>query len=93
MQTVQTQIRRRKLRRLVRDSTVCLQNVLINLNKNDSTTRRNLNGNGLGQLIRLEYESVHEISNNVVCATSKVSDQPAHTRSLIRAFAGRLSII
>ena len=32
-------------------------------------------------------EPQHEISNNVVCATSKVSDQPAHTRSLIRAFA------
>ena len=32
-------------------------------------------------------EPVHEISNNVVCATSKASDQPAHTRSLIRAFA------
>ena len=29
---------------------------------------------------------VHEISNNVVCATSKASDQPAHMRSLIRAF-------
>ena len=29
-----------------------------------------------------------EISNNVVCATSKVSDQPAHTHSLIRAFTG-----
>ena len=26
----------------------------------------------------------HEISNNVVCATSKDSDQPAHMRSLIR---------
>ena len=38
------------------------------------------------------YEPVHEISNNVVCATSKASDQPAHTRSLIRAFASRLSI-
>ena len=31
-------------------------------------------------------ESVHEISNNVACATSKDSDQPAHTRSLINAF-------
>ena len=31
------------------------------------------------------YEPVHEISNNVVCATSKASDQPVHTRSLIRA--------
>ena len=36
---------------------------------------------------------VHEISNNVVCTTSKASDQPAHTRSLIRAFASRLSIL
>ena len=35
----------------------------------------------------------HEISNNVVCATSKASDQPAHTRSLIRAFACRLNIL
>ena len=29
-------------------------------------------------------EPQHEISNNVVCATSKASDQPAHKRSLIR---------
>ena len=28
------------------------------------------------------YEQWHGISNNVVCATSKASDQPAHTRSL-----------
>ena len=27
---------------------------------------------------------------NVVCATSKATDQPAHMRSLIRAFASRL---
>ena len=39
------------------------------------------------------YEPWHEISNNLVCATSKGSDQPAHTRSLIRAFASRLSIL
>ena len=39
------------------------------------------------------YESRHEISNNVVCATSKGSDQPAHTRSLIRAVDGRLNIL
>ena len=38
-------------------------------------------------------ELQHEISNNVVCATSKASDQPAHTRSLIRAFARQLSIL
>ena len=45
-------------------------------------------------LISVErFEPVHEISNNLVCATSKASDQPAHTRSLIRAFACRLSIL
>ena len=38
-------------------------------------------------------EPCHEISNNVVCATSKSSDQPAHTRSLIRFFASRLNIL
>ena len=37
------------------------------------------------------YELRHEFSNNVVCATSKASDQPAHTRILIRAFADRLN--
>ena len=44
-------------------------------------------------IILVSYEPVHEISNNVVCATSKASDQPAHTRSLIRAFVSRLSIL
>ena len=39
------------------------------------------------------FEPVHEISNNVVYATSKSSDQPALTRSLIRAYASRLSIL
>ena len=38
-------------------------------------------------------EPVHEISNNMVCATSKASDQPTQTRSLIRAFGSRLSIL
>ena len=38
-------------------------------------------------------EPVHETSNNVVCATSKASDQPAHKRSLIRAFDSRSSIL
>ena len=37
-------------------------------------------------------EPQHEISNNVLCATSKASDQPAHMRSLIKAFASRLNI-
>ena len=43
--------------------------------------------------IGFEFEPVHEISNNVVLATSKASDQPAHTRSLIRAIASRLRIL
>ena len=33
------------------------------------------------------FEPRHDISNNVVCTTSTASDQPAHTGSLIRAFA------
>ena len=38
---------------------------------------------GLGTIVQSHtiYEPVHEISNNVVCATSKASDQPAHKRS------------
>ena len=44
------------------------------------------------QLLEI-IEPIHEISNNVVCATSKASDKPAHTHSLIRALASRLSIL
>ena len=40
-----------------------------------------------------KIEPRHEISTNVVCATSKTSEQPAHTHSLIRAFASCLSIL
>ena len=39
------------------------------------------------------FESRHEISNKVVCVTSKASDQPVHMHSMIRAFASRLSIL
>ena len=39
------------------------------------------------------FEPQIEISDNVVCATSNASDQPAHTRSLIRAFTNRLIIL
>ena len=38
-------------------------------------------------------ETQHEISNNVVYANGIASDQPAHTRRLIRAFASRLNIL
>ena len=41
----------------------------------------------------LRNEPRHEIYNNVVCATNKASDQPAHTCSLIRAFASRMNIL
>ena len=41
----------------------------------------------------LPFEPVHEISNNVVCVTSKASDQPANMGSLIGASASRLSIL
>ena len=43
-------------------------------------------------IIHIIIEPQHEISNNVVGATSKASDQPAHTHSLIRAFASRLHV-
>ena len=49
------------------------------------------------QITILHYKSIfeprHEISNNVVCGTSRDSDQPARMRSLIRAFASPFSIL
>ena len=47
----------------------------------------------LESYLRLCISQIHEISNNVVCVTSKASDQSAHTRSLIRALARRLNIL
>ena len=41
----------------------------------------------------VKNEPQPEISNNVVCAASEVSDEPAHTHILIRAFASRLNIL
>ena len=41
----------------------------------------------------IKFEPRHEISNNVVCATIKVSDQSAHMPSLIRAFASCLKFL
>ena len=43
--------------------------------------------------VQNENESVHEISNNVLCVTGKASDQPAHSGSLISVFASSLSIL
>ena len=53
----------------------------------------NMYKNSINCFFLFYIEPVHEISNNVVCATSKASDQPAHTRSLLKAFASRLSIL
>ena len=47
----------------------------------------------LNVIVHNMNEPRHEISNNVVCSTSKGSDQPAHRRSLIRAFASHLNIL
>ena len=47
-------------------------------------------GVGWGYLL---FEPVFEISNNVVCPTSKGSDQPTHTRCLIRVFARHLNFL
>ena len=44
-------------------------------------------------VMNIIFEPWHEISNIVVCATSKGSDQPAHTQSDHRAFASPFSII
>ena len=38
-------------------------------------------------------EAWHGTFNNKVYATSKASDQPAHTHSLNRTFASRLNIL
>ena len=45
------------------------------------------------KVLQTKFEPRYEISNNVVCATSKGSDQTAHMHSLIRAFTGRLNIL
>ena len=35
----------------------------------------------------------HNIFNNFTCAPSQDSDQPAHPRSLIRVFTGRMKMV
>ena len=49
--------------------------------------------NWLTKETKRKFELWHEISNILVCATSKASDQPAHARSLIRAFSSRFNIL
>ena len=50
-------------------------------------------GSSESTLVKMSNCWKSEIYNNVECATSKASDQPALTRSLIRAFASHLSIL
>ena len=47
--------------------------------------------NRLSLKVLIYNDPRHGVSNNAVRATSKGSDQPAHTRRLIRAFASRLN--
>ena len=55
---------------------------------------KNLVGTRLKKMITVtKYEPQHEIFNNVVCAISKGSDQPAHTHILIRAFGSHWNIL
>ena len=51
-----------------------------------------MNGSVIFSFVEI-IEPRHEISNNVVHATSKASDQPVHMHSLIRAFASHLNIL
>ena len=41
----------------------------------------------------MEPSQTVQTNNNVVCVTSKGSDLPAHTRSLIRDFARSFNIL
>ena len=72
---------------------------MIEVNTTSNTRNISVKLFQLGSVVQEEMsfkdinEPVHEISNNVLCVPSKASDQPAHMRSLIRAFASRRSIL
>ena len=72
---------------------------LLSGRKESNQTKTKQNFLGSCQRLNINYhfakliiETRHEISKNVVYATSKGSDQTAHTCSLIRAFASCLNI-
>ena len=69
---------------------ICNTWVCVALNMTFKSVQRGVEG---GNAFMIKFEPVHEISNNVVCLTSKASDQTAHTCSLIRAFASRSNIL
>ena len=56
----------------------CLTGQCINMSKVDDNEVDCDDASDEGKLLN---EPVHEIFNNVVCATSQASDQPAHTQS------------
>ena len=43
--------------------------------------------------VQITNEPAHDKTYNKSCATSDDSDQPAHTRSLIRVFADRMCLL
>ena len=73
-------------------SAVCYKLVILLLYVS-SYCSRYVWGLRLVMILRYIYGPGHEISSNVVYATSTDSDQLAHTHSLIRTFASRLSIL
>ena len=78
---------------LVRNAKPTATSLNINTLQAGNTQISNFQTMKTAERYEILLEPVHEISINVVCATSKASDQPAHTRSLIRAFSSRLSIL
>ena len=58
-----------------------------------SKTNNPKNKEIIKHLVILINETQPESSNSGVCATSKASDQPAHTRRMIIAFASCLNIL
>ena len=77
------------LRKVYYTGTNKLFNIIRSLLKN--SVKGLLDSNIVETFKNMIIEPRHEISNNVVCATSKAADQLAHMRSLIRAFASRLN--
>ena len=47
-----------------------IENVFLKVSQGLSTHNR--------EFLNISFEPVHEISNNMACATSKASDQPVH---------------
>ena len=68
-------------------------NIFVNYPAYKMVKRTEHSGTHQYSIFSVSFEPRHEISNNVVCATSKGSDQPAQARSLITAFGSCLNIL